>query len=247
MNFINSFYNRTKKFHFSLIDPEDQMPKEAGRKAKLCENYGTDAIMVGGSTIHKIPKQKIYDTIDEIKKSVKIPTILFPNSADSITENLEYIFFMSLVNSKDDRFITGEQEKGKILIEKYKIKPISMAYMIVSTSKEPTTVERMVTLDKIFENDMEKAAEYAVRAEKAGFKSIYLEAGSGAEKPVPDEMISRVREKIDIAIVVGGGLRDAKAVKAKIAAGADAVVNGTLIEEDKNLNKLRAIIRAVKN
>ncbi len=244
--FINSFYGRERRFHFSLIDPEDQSPQDAGRKAKLCEDYGTDAIMVGGSTLHKIPKQKIYDTIESIKNSVSVPVILFPNSAESITENLEYIFFMSLVNSKDDRFITGEQSKGKVLVEKFGIKPIYMAYLIISTSSKPTTVEKMVTLDKITEGDVEKAVNYAVNAEKSGFKSIYLEAGSGAEKPVPDNIISGVRKNIKIPIIVGGGIRDAKTARAKIDAGADAVVNGTLIENDESLNKLKEIIEAIK-
>ena len=246
MDFINNFYNRTKKFHFSLIDPEDQSPEEAGKKAKLCENYGTDAIMVGGSTLHKLPKQKIYDTIEFIKNSVNIPVILFPNSANAITSNLEYIFFMSLINSLDERFLTGEQAKGRVLVEKFGIKPISMAYLIISTSKKPTTVERMVTLDKISENDVEKAVRYAEKAEKDGFKSIYLEAGSGAEKPVPDEIISKVRENIDITIIVGGGVRDAKTARAKVDAGADAIVNGTLIDKDESLSELKDIIGVIK-
>lgn len=246
MNFITNFYNRTKKFHFSLIDPEDQTPEEAGKKAKLCENYGTDAIMVGGSTLHKIPKKQIYDTIESIKNSVNIPTILFPNSAGAITSNLEYIFFMSLINSLDERFVSGEQSRGKALVEKYEIKPISMAYLIISTSKKPTTVERMVTLDRIGKDDIDKAVDYAIQAEKSGFKSIYLEAGSGAEEPVPDEMISKIRHNIDITIVVGGGIRDEKTAREKINAGADAIVNGTLIEEDESLNKLKEIISSIK-
>lgn len=246
MNFITNFYNRTKKFHFSLIDPEDQSPEEAGKKAKLCEELGTDAIMVGGSTLHKIPKKQIYDTIESIKNSVNIPVILFPNSAGAITSNLEYIFFMSLINSLDERFISGEQEKGKTLVEKYGIKPISMAYLIISTSKKPTTVERMVTLDRIGKDDIDKAVDYAIQAENSGFKSIYLEAGSGAEEPVPDEMISKIRHNINSTLVVGGGIRDAKTAKAKINAGADVIVNGTLIEENESLNKLKGIISAIK-
>ena len=138
--------------------------------------------MVGGSTLHKLPKQKIYDTIEFIKNSVNIPVILFPNSANAITSNLEYIFFMSLINSLDERFLTGEQAKGRVLVEKFGIKPISMAYLIISTSKKPTTVERMVTLDKISENDVEKAVRYAEKAEKDGrltHDKTILEASSG--------------------------------------------------------------------
>jgi len=104
----------------------------------------------------------------------------------------------------------------------------------------------MVPLDKISENNVEKALGYALKAERLGFKSIYLEAGSGADAPVPDEMISKIREKINITIVVGGGIRDAKTAREKVDAGADAVVNGTLIDKDERLSSLKDIIIAVK-
>ena len=36
---------------------------------------------------------------------------------------------------------------------------------------------------------------------------VYLEAGSGAELPVPDDMISKVNSQIEIPLIVGGGIR----------------------------------------
>ena len=77
-----------------------------------------------------------------IKNKVKIPVILFPNKADTIPKNIDYIFFMSLLNSKDHRFFAGEQMRGAKFIKDSDIKPISMAYIIISTSKEPTEVDK---------------------------------------------------------------------------------------------------------
>ncbi len=243
MNLLHKLLQQNKKIHFSLIDPDSQGPQEAGRIAKVCEDYGTNAIMVGGTTVRN--RKIIYDTVDAIKKNVKLPVILFPNSAESISENLDYIFFMMLLNSKEIKYITGEQFKGAPLVKKWGIEPISMGYIIISTSKKPTTVERHVKLDKIFFNDIEKAVDYACRVELLGMSCVYFDAGSGAEKPISNEMIKAVDNAIDIPIIVGGGIRDGDTAKEKIDAGADAIVTGTVIE--KNMENIEDIIKKIHN
>jgi len=242
MNLINSLLAKQKKLHFTLIDPENQTPKDAGRRAAACAGYGTDAIMVGGSTVKD--GGLVYRTVDAIKKSANVPTILFPNSAHALSENADYVFFMMLVNCLDRRLLLGEQVKGAPLINKWGIKPISMGYIVVSMSKEPTTVEKAAGLDRIGAGDIEKAVSYALTAKYLNMECIYLEAGSGAEKPVPDEMISAVKNAAEIPIIVGGGIRDAKCAKDKTNAGADAIVSGTVSERD--CGKIKGIIDAIK-
>jgi len=78
-----------------------------------------------------------------------------------------------------------------------------------------------------------------------GFQNIYLEAGSGAEKPVPNEMISAIKKAVKMPIIVGGGIRNDKIAKEKISAGADVIVTGTIAE--KNLDILNRIIKSIKN
>ena len=48
-----------------------------------------------------------------------------------------------------------------------------------------------------------------------GMKMIYLEAGSGAKHSVPNEMIKCVSSKIDIPLIVGGGIRTPESAKEK--------------------------------
>jgi len=230
-----------KKMHFSLIDPDKQDAKEAGKIARLCEKYGSDAIMVGGSTV---PDRKTaYNTINEIKKKASLPVIIFPNSANTIAENADYIFFMDLLNSPEYEYKKSQHMKGAKIIKKWGIKPIPMGYMVITTSKNPTTVETKIKLDVIKENDIEKAVEYAIYAECMGMRCIYLDAGSNPERPVPDEMISEVRKNIDLPLIVGGGIKTSEEAKKKINAGADVIVTGSLIEE--NIEKLKDIIKAV--
>jgi phosphoglycerol geranylgeranyltransferase len=242
MNLINELLQKYQRLHCSLIDPDKQSPEKAGEIANACEKYGTNAIMVGGSTVND--RKLVYDTIEAIKQKVTLPIILFPNSAESISENVEYILFMMLLNSEESRYHGAEQAKGAILIKKWNIQPISTGYIVISTSKKPTTIERYVKLDKINRDDIEKAVNYALYAEMSGLSCVYFDAGSGAEKPVSNKMIKAIRDSITIPIIVGGGIRDGKTAREKIDAGADIIVNGTIVETD--LRKIEEIIQEIK-
>jgi putative glycerol-1-phosphate prenyltransferase len=66
---------------------------------------------------------------------------------------------------------------------------------------------------------------------------IYLEAGSGAENHVPLETIRLVRSKLNIPIIVGGGITDVEKLQHIINAGADLVVVGNALENDPQLLK----------
>ncbi|MEM4347565.1 MAG: geranylgeranylglyceryl/heptaprenylglyceryl phosphate synthase [Candidatus Altiarchaeota archaeon] len=233
---------RKRALHFTLIDPEDQSIEEAGKRAKLCEDFGTDAIMVGGSTIKE---SKIVDeTIKEIKENSSLPVILFPNSATAVSQYADYIFFMSMLNSKERKYLLEEQLKGALLVKKFKLKVIPLAYLVISTSVMKTEVERASELDIIKIYDIPKALNYALIAKYFGFSCIYLEAGSGAEHPIANEMIYEIKKEVRIPIIVGGGIRNARVAREKVKAGADVIVTGTMAEE--NLEKVKEIIQAIK-
>jgi phosphoglycerol geranylgeranyltransferase len=242
MNLLREMLKEEKKLHFTLIDPENQTPHDAGERAKKAKEYGTDATMIGGSTVRD--RRLVYETVKEIKAKSGLPTILFPNCAEAVSGNADYVFYMMLLNSLDRRFLLGEQLKGVQVIRENKIKPISMGYIIVSMSSNATTVEKAASLDRITGADIDKAVGYALAAQYYNMECIYLEAGSGAEQPIPNEMISAVRKAIQIPIIVGGGIRDGKTAREKTDAGADAIVNGTAGEKDAG--KIKEIIDAIK-
>ena len=233
---------RPGPLHFTLIDPDKQSPDELVNRVKVCQGYGTDAIMVGGSS--PFSRQLLDDTVKAIKGSVDLPVILFPNSAAALTKYADYIFFMSLLNADDPRFINREQVSAVSFMEGEALRPLSMAYIVISTSRRPTAIERRVKLDRIEETDVEKASAYALAAQYLGMKCVYLEAGSGADRPVPPPMIREVKDRIDIPLIVGGGIRDADSARHTADAGADAIVTGTVVEED--MGELEAIIGAIR-
>jgi phosphoglycerol geranylgeranyltransferase len=90
------------------------------------------------------------------------------------------------------------------------------------------------------------AAAHALAAQYMGMRMIYLEAGSGASKTVPDEMIRLIRSYIDIPIIVGGGIRSAAMAAKKWNAGADIVVTGNLLQKPGGMKTVREIARGMR-
>jgi phosphoglycerol geranylgeranyltransferase len=231
-----------KKLHFSLLDPDKQKPDVAGTIAKNAENAGSSAIMVGGSTI--VSQKQVDNTVKAIKKHSNLPVILFPSGAKYLSRYADAVFFMSLLNSRNLDFVIREHVKGAPFVKLSKIEPISMGYLIVEPGM---TAGKKGQVDLVKRDDVETAVGYALASQYLGMDFFYLEAGSGAPKPVSDQMISAVKKSIDMPLVVGGGIRSPKTAGEVARAGADIVVTGTKLEEEINVKKaLGDIIKAIE-
>jgi putative glycerol-1-phosphate prenyltransferase len=106
--------------------------------------------------------------------------------------------------------------------------------MLIESGKL-TTAHYMSNSLPIPSGKSEIAACTALAGEMLGMKLIYMDAGSGAEKPVPAEMISAVKKEIQIPLIIGGGLRKPQDAANACKAGADMIVIGTAFEEDTSL------------
>jgi putative glycerol-1-phosphate prenyltransferase len=83
--------------------------------------------------------------------------------------------------------------------------------------------------------------------EMLGMKLIYLDAGSGARRPVSQEMIAAVAENISIPLIVGGGMTDPEKVYNNCKAGADLIVVGNALEKDPTLIRdMAAAVHSVR-
>jgi len=229
--------------HFTLIDPDKQMPEKAAEIAEMAEKFGSDAIMVGGS--HPTQAMYLEDCVKAIKGKVDLPVILFPSAHSGISAYADAIFFMSLLNSKSPQYIIEEQMKGALLVKNYRLEPLPMAYLIVD-SGETTSAAWMGDVRPIPREKPEFAVGYALAAKYFGMRFVYLEAGSGAKHTVPDEMIKVVKHNIEpeMLLIVGGGIRDEKTAREKVKAGADIIVTGTIAENSEG--KLKEVIQAVR-
>ena len=232
----------SERLHMTLLDPDKQSPKEAAALAEKAVEYGSDAVMIGGST--GVTKENMDATINAIKGRVGVPVIIFPTSAGALSGSADAIYFMSLMNSKSPVFLVRQQMIAAPMIKRMGIEPIPMGYIIVEPGMK---VGEVGMADAIPRDKPEMAAAYAMAAEMFGLRLVYLEAGSGAPEPVPPEMIEVVRESIEIPLIVGGGIRRADDARKAVKAGADIVVTGTVAEDPEKLDVLRDIIEAVKS
>ena len=227
--------------HLALIDPEEMSPSKIITVVKSLEEAGTTAIMVGGSTVTSI--SQLDSVVKAIKDNVRIPVILFPNNITGVSQYADAIWFMSLLNSNNPYFITGIQALSAPLIKRYGIETIPLGYIIIG---EGSTAAYIGQAHSIPYDKPEVATSYALAAQYLGMHFVYLEAGSGAKRPVTPEMVSMVKKNLDIPLIVGGGIRTKLDAKTIAEAGADAIVTGNLIEEgtlDKIVSEILASVK----
>lgn len=227
--------------HLALLDPDKQSYEEAERLAQKIKNAGADAVMIGGST--GVTKENLDATAISIKKSSGLPTIHFPGNTEALSKEVDSIFFMSMVNSKDPFWIINAQAYSSVYIKKLGIETISLGYIIVEPGMK---VGEVGNAEPIKHNEIDKAVGYALACEMLGMDFVYLEAGSGADRPVPADMISAVKRVLSVPLLVGGGIRTPEAAEAARVAGADAIVTGTFIENCSDNTMLRKVVSAAK-
>lgn len=221
-----------------LLDPDRLRPEELERRATLCAEAGADAILVGTSLM-----MNDYTAVFErIRDAVDIPAISFPGGAGQVVPGSAAILFLSVISGRNPELLIGQQVKGAPLLKEYGVEIISTGYMLIESGTF-TSVEFMSNTRPIPRNKCDIAMAHALAAEYIGMKLVYLEAGSGAMEPVPDEMVRAVVDYISLPVIVGGGIRDAECARSKVDAGAGFVVTGNVIEEDPG--RLRELSAAV--
>ena len=228
--------------HMTLIDPEKVTPPQASRIASKAYSSGTSAIMIGGSTFVSVTH--LDSVVKMIKRTVDIPAILFPNNATGISRHADAIWFMSLLNSVDPYFLIGAQILGAPLVKKYNLEPIPMGYIIVGEGGTAGVVGRAVAVPY---GKPELAVAHALAGQYLGMHFIYLEAGSGAKNPVPQEMIRMVKHCIDVPLIVGGGIRARGQALSAASAGASIIVTGNVVENNGVRRKVSEIIEGLRH
>ena len=217
---------KTRKIHFTLIDPDEQSPEEALEIATQAIEGGTDGIMIGGSTVNG---DDVDNTCKILSENIAVPIIIFPGNTSSVSKYADAIFYMSYVNSTNPYWINGAQAIAAPAVKASGMEILPMHYMVVEPGG---TVGWVGNANLVPRNKPKIPAVYAMSAELFGIKFFYLEAGSGAQDPIPPEMVAYSKKAAPKNIlVVGGGIRDGKAAYMAAKAGGDIIVTGTVVEE----------------
>jgi phosphoglycerol geranylgeranyltransferase len=170
--------------------------------------------------------------------------ILFPGSAAQVSAYVDAVLFLMLLSGRNPDYLVGEQVRGTPLVRDYGIEPIPTAYLLIDTGTETSVVRESRTVP-MPEDDTDSIRHHALCGQYMGQKFIYLEAGSGADRPIAPQVIETVKREIDVPLIVGGGIQTPEACAAAAVAGADFIVVGTALERDTSPELLSEMTGAV--
>jgi phosphoglycerol geranylgeranyltransferase len=198
---------------------------------RLCMENRVDYFFVVGSFVTQNYTHKIINTI---KKLASIPVILFPGSSMHIDLQADGILFLSLISGRNPEFLIGQQVLAAPILKNSKIEVMSTGYILVGDTNH-TTVSYISNTTPIPTSKDSIAACTALAGEMLGMRLIYLDAGSGAQTPIPGKMIKKVRNMVEAPLIVGGGLNSIEKVSTALKSGADTIVVGNGIEDNQDL------------
>ncbi len=229
--------------YFILIDPDKIDEKRLPSFVQSASDAGVDAFLVGGSLV-------LNDNFDSqlkvINENTSRPVILFPGSLFQISKNADALLFLILISGRNPDHIIGNQVVAAPIIRKMGLETISTGYMLIGTGKT-TSAEFMSNTKPIPSHKPDIAVAHAMAAEMMGIKLLYLDAGSGADQSVPNEMIGGINHYCSLPMIIGGGIRTPEELSGKVAAGASFVVTGTITEEQTQISLIKEFADAAHN
>ena len=213
-----------------LIDP-DQLGSRTDEILKIALTFHIDLFLVGGSLVSSGITQ---NCVAQLKKLGAKNIVLFPGHEMQLVENADAILFMSLISGRNPEFLIGKHVTAAPWIKKHNIEAIPTGYMLVESGKITSALYMSNTIP--MPNDKpDIAAATAMAGEFLGMKVMYLDAGSGAQNPVPQSIIIAVKENTNCILFVGGGIKSASDAKNAWSNGADYIVVGNGIFDNTQL------------
>lgn len=220
-----------KKKFAVLIDPDKYSLEYLSRVITLAVNAHVDYFFLGGSLL-------IRDSMDQfiayIKENSEIPVLLFPGNNIQLNNQADGILLLSLISGRNPDMLIGRHVISAPYLKASNLEIISTGYMLIESGRT-TAVTYMSNTFPIPSHKADIASCTAMAGEMLGLKLIYMDAGSGAQNPVPAAMIRKVKESIGIPLIIGGGITTPELANAAFESGADLVVVGNAIERDPNL------------
>jgi len=231
-------WERKRPQFWLLLDPDNT--QNTAELAHHAEENLVDAILVGSSILVESP---IEETIEAVKSSSNLPVLIFPGGREQLSASADALLFLNFLSSRNTRWLVEEQVIASPMIKKLDIPVIPTGYLLVE-SGSLTSVGFFAGTPPIPRNKPDIAVAHALAAQYMGMRAVFLEAGSGAQNPVPNQMLEAVREKLDIFLIAGGGLRTPEQA-AQSAKFADAVVIGNHFEVKDNWDEIAAFADAI--
>ena len=241
MSVYNRLSDTSKKKFVVLIDPDKPTNEQIVEIVKKSVKVGVDFFFVGGSLL---TTDSLDNCIKLIKKHCDIPVLIFPGNSLQISKWCDGFLLLSLISGRNAEMLIGRHVISAPYLKLYGNEIIPTGYMLIDGGKQ-TSVSYMSNTTPIPHDKDDIAMCTALAGEMLGLKIIYLDAGSGAIEPVSPEMINKVKQTIEIPLIVGGGINTPEKAANAAKAGADIIVVGNALE--KSIDKLQEFADAVYN
>jgi phosphoglycerol geranylgeranyltransferase len=228
MQIVKQFSSSSKKLAI-LIDPDktgiNRLKEivEIVEKAKSSDVF----IFIGGSLMFNT---EIDNYLQTIRNNTKSPIVLFPGANDCISAQADAFLLLSLISGRNPEWLISRHVQSASRLKNAQLEIISTSYLLIACGKAKT-VHYISNTQAIPSDKEEIAVATAMAGEMIGHQVCYLEAGSGADFPVPAKLIAAVRNAIQIPLIVGGGIRTSEQMHESLNAGADVIVIGNAFED----------------
>ncbi|MBL7930430.1 MAG: geranylgeranylglyceryl/heptaprenylglyceryl phosphate synthase [Bacteroidia bacterium] len=221
-----------------LVDPDKFNPE----LVRLANQNEVNCFLVGGS---ELKKGSVDKTVSAIKENSKIPVVLFPGDETQLTKKADGLLLLSLLSGRNPEYLIEKHISAAPLIKRMGLPYLSTAYLLIEGGKTSTT-QKVTKTKPLSLKNTEYIVNTAIAAEQLGFNALYLEAGSGAKTSVPLGLIKRIKQQVNIPVIVGGGINSAVKVKTLLRSGADMLVVGNALEKNVYLlTELSACFRKI--
>ncbi len=226
---------------FALIDPDIKNDGALIETVEKINNSGFDSILVGGSLI----QDNNFDArIDYIKNNTKLPIIIFPGSSKQLSGKADAILFLSLLSGRNPQYLIGEQVESAPVIHSLGLEAIPTGYILLDGGSR-SSIEIISNTIPLPMNKVDIILAHALAGQYLGNKFIFLECGSGASNHASTAIIETLSSKLNIPIIVGGGITSAASAKSISNAGASFIVVGTHIENGASVEELQEITASI--
>jgi len=216
-----------------LIDPDKVDQLKIEQLVSLATDAKVDYFFVGGSLVIS---NHLDECIQQIKAACDIPVILFPGSPSQVSRYADALLYLSLISGRNPELLIGQHVVSAPFVKKSGLEIMPTGYMVIDGGA-PTTVSYISNATPIPSDKNEIAMCTAMAGEMLGMKLIYMDAGSGAKRPIPEEMINKVATHIEAPLIIGGGIIEPEKAYINCKSGADVIVVGNAIEKDPSLIK----------
>lgn len=214
-----------------LIDPDKCSENQLANLSDFANKGWVHLFLIGGSLLFK---NQVAFVVDYLKAHCGIPVVLFPGNPSQVYEGADGLLLLSLISGRNADLLIGRHVESAPALKQSGLEIIPTGYMLIDGGKS-TSVSYISNTTPIPADKPDIAVATALAGEMLGLKAIYLEAGSGAQTPVSIQTIQRVRDAVDIPVIVGGGIRNRQQLEEAFHAGANVVVIGTAVENNPEL------------